>query len=217
MALLVALAIAVFQDKMRAWFMRPKLDVSIDVTPPDCLKIPLCRYGPDGTQEVVADTYQLRLRVTNWGHQKAESVYVFASKLSRRQADDTFKEENSFLPMDLLWAGYRQPFFPAAISPKMCRHCDLAHVIEPHKRAGCTMENRTWPNVPAGKTILSFDIAVKHSTLSHLLPPGKYRLDLAVAAANAEPVWKTLEISLTGDWYDDEQRMFREGVGVRIL
>jgi len=50
-----------------------------------------------------------------------------------------------------------------------------------------------------------------------MLPFGKYRLVIIVAAANAKPVEKTLEISLTGDWYDDEQRMFQEGVGVRIL
>jgi len=215
-AAIVALIIALFQDKMRAWIVRPKLEVSIDVKPPDCLKIPIVRYGSEGEQEVVADTYHLRFRVTNKGNQKAESVEVFASKLLRRQVDDTFKEVDTFLPMNLVWADYRKVFFPA-ISPNMYRHCDLAHIIDPQKRAGFTAEDKKWPKIPPEQTVLSFDTAVKPHTLSHLLPFGKYRLVIIVAAANAKPVEKTLEISLTGDWYDDEQRMFQEGVGVRIL
>ena len=74
-----------------------------------------------------------------------------------------------------------------------------------------------WSNVSPEKTILSLDTEVKANTLSHLLPFGKYRLVILVAAANAKPVEKTLEISLKGEWYDDEQRMLGEGIGIKLL
>jgi hypothetical protein len=54
--------------------------------------------------------------------------------------------------------------------------------------------------IPADKTIFSFDLEVKPFTMSHLIPQGKYHLALQIAAANTEPVKKTLEITLTGNW-----------------
>jgi len=212
----VVAVVAVFQDKIRAWLTRPKLDVSISVSPPDCHKIPIVRYGPEGEQSVIADGYYFRLRVTNSGNQRAELVEVFAAELSKRQADGTFKAVDSFLPMNLVWSHYHQVLFPA-VSPEMYRHCDLAHVIHPQKRGQFPAEDNRWPNIPPEKTVLSLDTAVKPHTLSHLLPFGTYRLVVLIAAANAKPVKKILEISLTGDWYDDERKMLGEGIGIRLL
>ena len=208
--------IAIFQDKIRAWLTRPKLDVSIEFKPPDCHKIPMVRYSSEGKQVVEAESYYFRFRVNNNGNQKAESVEVFAAGLLKQQADDMFKEVDSFLPMNLLWANCKKVFFPA-ISPFMYRHCDLGHIIDPQKRAQFQTEDKSWSNVSPEKTILSLDTEVKANTLCHLLPFGKYRLVILVAAANARPVKKTLEISLTGEWYDDQQRMLGEGVGIRLL
>ena len=49
------------------------------------------------------------------------------------------------------------------------------------------------------------------------MSPGTYRLLITVAAANAEPVTKTLEITLTGDWYDEQDEMLGRGIIVRVL
>ena len=46
---------------------------------------------------------------------------------------------------------------------------------------------------------------------------GTYRLELSIAGVNALPKTKTLEITVTGDWYDDQQEMFRDGVRIRLL
>ena len=46
---------------------------------------------------------------------------------------------------------------------------------------------------------------------------GKYRLVILVSAANTIPIEKTFEISLTGEWYDDEKKMLGEGIGIRLL
>lgn len=204
--------VAIFEDKIRAWLTRPKLDVSIQTNPPDCHKIPIVHPK----EPVVADGYYFRLRVTNSGSQKAESVEVFAAELSERQPNGTFEVVKSFLPMNLVWSHVKWVFFPA-ISRGIYKHCDLAYIIEPRKRKAFPFEDKHWPNIPPEKTVLSFDTAVKPNTLSHLVPLGVYRLVILVAAANAKSVRKTLEISLSGDWYDDERTMLKEGISIRLL
>ena len=227
----VVAVIAIFQDKIRAWLLRPILKVSISVAPPDSHKTkyhftteqwitsgssPV--YSETGKIEISRETdaYYFRLRIENSGNHKAESVEVFATELSRRQADGLFKVVDSFLPMNLAWSHVHWIFFPA-ISPDTYKHCDLAHIINPQMRSAIQLEDSTWPNISPEKTILSFDTIVKPYTKNFLVPPGTYRLVISVAAANSKPVNKTLEITLTGDWYDDEQKMLGEGIGIRML
>lgn len=208
--------IAIFQDKIRAWLMRPKLTVSIDVAPPDCHKTILASFDRQGQVIDKADCYYFRLRVRNSGNQRAEMVEVFAAELSKRQADGSFKKMDSFLPMNFLWSHIRKPFRDA-ISPEMEKLCDLGHIIEPAKRSRFGTEDNPQLSVPTNQTIFSFDLEVQSFTMSHLIAPGTYRLALLVGAANAKPVRKTVEIVLTGDWYDDEARMLGEGIGIRML
>jgi len=233
-AAIVALAIAVFQDRMRTWFMRPKLEISIDLCPPDCHKTKmryahsLRGYFEGGTsvqpprdprewpREKEVDTYYFRLRVKNSGSQKAESVEVFAAHLSKKQADGSPKPVGSFLPMNLVWSHLREVFLPA-ISPGTYKHCDLAHILNPEDRAWVPGEDTTWPNVSPAKTVLSLDTFVQPYTQSHLLPFGIYHLTIIVAAANAKAITKKLEITLTGDWYDNEQEMLGQGIGIRLV
>jgi hypothetical protein len=227
-AVLAALAIAIFQDSMRAWFRRPKLDVSIALEPPDCHMTKMRKtYQAGGVstmnvpadffpQPSEADVYYLRLRVANKGRKTASQVEVFAHKLERKRADGSFSEVDTFIPMNLQWSYHRLLFFPE-ISPSTYKHCDLAHVVDPHKRADFPMETPTELDIPAYRTVLSFDTKVKPFTRSYIVPEGVYRLTIIVAAADIQPVTKELEITLTGDWHSDERKMFSEGIGITVL
>jgi hypothetical protein len=207
--------VAIFGNEIRAMRVRPKLAVSIEPKPPDCIKVPTARY--EGDQQVaVADSYYLRLKVTNTGNDKAESVEVFIDEVRKRAEDGTFRTLESFLPMNLVWADYHQVFIPI-ISPGMHRHCDLGHVIDPEKRGLFPAEAKSWPGVPPPKAILSLATAAKSHTLGHLLPLGTYHLTVVVAAMNAKPATTMFELELTGDWYDDEREMLCEGIRVRVL
>jgi hypothetical protein len=78
-------------------------------------------------------------------------------------------------------------------------------------------EDKRWPGVARDKTVMSFDTVVKSYALTHLVPCGTYRLVLQVAATNASPIKRVLEITLTGDWFEDEMRMLGEGAGIKLL
>jgi len=212
----IAVAVlAIFQDRIRAWLQRPRLEVSINVAPPDCHKTTLA-YTHEGQIVRAADCYYFRLRVRNAGNQRAELVEVFAAELSKEQADGSYRRIDSFLPMNLVWSHIRKPFFDA-ISPGMEKLCDLGHIVDPSKRAQFGTEDNPNLDVPLNGTVFSFDLEVTPFTLSHLIPPGKYRLILLIGAANCRPVRKTLEITLTGKWFEDEARMLGEGIGIRIV
>jgi hypothetical protein len=214
LAVVVALGLALFRE-VRDLIKRPSLTL-LPIAPgsPDCVKIPTVRRE-DGKVVATADVYYLRMRVKNQGRGRATEVEVFASKLLKRQADGKFREVESFLPMNLRWA-HRGAVLPG-ISPNMYRHCAIAAIFDPRKRPEFPPKDKQWSGVPQDNTILSLSTETRTNARGYLQPPGTYRLELELVAANAKPVKKILEITLTGDWYDDEREMFSEGVGIRLL
>jgi hypothetical protein len=61
---LVLAVVAVFQDSIRAWFYRPRFDVTVKTAPPDCVAVPFTNQA--GT--VVAHSVYLRVWVENVGN-----------------------------------------------------------------------------------------------------------------------------------------------------
>lgn len=208
--------IAVFQDWIRSWLTRPKLQLSVDTKPPDCLKTPLVRRDKDNQPVATSSAYQLRLKVTNKGNAAAEIVEVFATDLSRKEADGVFRPVDSFLPMNLRWSHY-QTVWLNYLSPDMPKHCDLGRIIDPQMRSEFEGEDRSWPNVSPDSTILSLSTIDRPFIQSYLLPRGIYHLGIRVAASNARPISATLEISLPGQWYEDENEMLGQGIGIKVL
>ena len=217
-ATFLAVLVALFKDEFLRWRRKPKLRLSVSLAPPNCHKttITYMIQKPTPTSRA-ADCYYLRLWVENAGKTRAERVQVFVAKLSRRSADGSFKDVDQFLPMNLRWshAGSRAPeIFTDGISPEMGRHCDLGRVVDPslRKEVGDDL-----PSIAANDTVLGLDLEIKPNTLSHLVPIGVYHLTLRVAAANCPPRTHVLELTLTGKWFDDESRMFTDGLGLRLL
>lgn len=197
----------------------PKLDIEpLRMSSPDCFKIPYGAISIQTGELKIVDSYFLRFRVINKGRKRAENVEVFASKLTKLQANSSYEEVASFLPMHLNWSSHpKGNIFVSTLSRKMYRHCDLAHIINPNDRLDCHGEAGHRPIVAPDKTVLSFETIVKPNSLSHLQEPGRYRLTVVIAANNFEPIEKCLEIYLSGEWFDDETRMLSEGVGVRVV
>ena len=63
---------------------------------------------------------------------------------------------------------------------------------------------------------MAFDLMVAPNHRGHIVGPGEYELDVLVAAQNVRPLRKTVKLRLPGDWYADEQRMLRDGVGITV-
>lgn len=219
-ATLLAIVVALFKEQLVRIWRRPKLEARVRLSAPDCHKTEMTLINKEtGALIERADCYYFRLWVENTGNQRAEKVQVFLSKLFRRHADGSFVEDKSFLPMNLRWSHSQlsplgREIFAEGISPKMGKHCDLGHIIDPSKRVAFGIN---LSNIAAGKTILELDLEVAPNTLTHLLSPAVYRLEMKLAAANLEPETKTIEINHTGDWYSEETKMFSDGFGMKEI
>jgi hypothetical protein len=211
LAVVVALALALYQNWIRKRLFRPELDVAISMKPPDCLMVPT---KPSQDSVIVANGYYLRMRVINEGKRRAQDVEVFASSLRKRQVDGTFKEVDSFSPMNLVWTHYGESVLPG-ISPKAYRHCGIGNILDPAARH--QFEVQDLPDHPRDETLLRLNVAFASYTKFYLLEPGQYKLGIEITAANSEPVNRILEITLRGRWFDEADKMAEDGVGVRVL
>lgn len=120
-----------------------------------------------------------------------------------------------FSPMNLKWADVHFIYFPS-IAPEMGKHCDLGHIVDP------TCRSLLHEDVPSlgltdQQTSLAFDVMVVPNHRGHIIGPGKYQLDILVAAENVRPIRRTIAIVLRGTWNRDETKMLRDGVGVGVL
>jgi hypothetical protein len=217
-ATLLAVIVALSKEEIVKIWHRPKLVATIKLAPPDSHKASIVLYG--STLEPLslkplkqADCYYFRLWVQNNGRARAEKVQVFAKALSKRIADGTFRPVNDFLPMNFQWSHTHEKFADG-ISPKMGKHCDIGHIIFPGSLVDFQEDHS---DAHSGSTILALDLEAKPLTKNHLVLPGTYRLTLNIAAANSSPITKVIELTLTGDWFDDQRRMFSDGVGIKIL
>lgn len=208
---LVLAAVAVFQETIRGWFYHPDFHVSIKTEPPDCVAVPLNNTS-DGT--FVADSIYLRLWVKNVGNATAKNVEVYANGLQLQRADGTWERVAAFPPMNLKWANLGTIYFPS-IAPEMGKHCDVGRIVDPSRRH-LSHEDVPRFELTNEQTSLAFVLISPPNHMGHIIGPGEYRLEIFVAAENARPITRTIEISLRGTWDADETRMLRNGIGVSI-
>src|SRR5712692_11987050 len=108
-AVLVALLLAVFHEHLRTLCWHPTLELFVENRPPDSHLTTLAN-SQTGIQ---AKCYYFRIRVQNSGNAIAKTVEVFVEEVSHRRADGTFEKCEDFLPLNLLWSNYGQPYFPS--------------------------------------------------------------------------------------------------------
>lgn len=216
----VLLAIlAVFQDRIRGWITRPRLQLGVKVAPPNCHKTAWSHPFPVGHPSYRSEEteylpcYYFRLAISNTGNAPANNVEVFAASLERKRADGGYEPVGRFTPMNLLWA-HEHKIYLSLLTPKMCKFCDLGHVVHPNDRHKV---NHELPGVPSGRCVLAFDLQVEPNMKGHLAEPGTYRLTVLLAAENSRPREYRLESVLAGEWYDSEEEMLRNGFGMRML
>jgi hypothetical protein len=216
--LLLAL-VAAFQDKIRSWLLRPALNVSFKMSPPDCIKTKIAVMSPSfGDKE--ADCYYFRLRVSNRGNHPATNVEVYASELHRRKDDGIWSKVDQFQPMNLKWANLGQPVLPI-IHRGMEKLCDVGHIIDPAKRPQFFFDQPpshllTDPAL-TGKASMSLDLEVIPFTFSHILLPGTYRLKLMIAATELHPITQVIEIELLGTWHETESLFLGSCINMSLV
>lgn len=212
---LLLAVVAALQDRVRALFFKPKLSASIKTDPPDCHMVPLTKTNTSSTP--IGDGLILRLWITNSGNAPARDAEVYARHLERERQDKGWERVRAFPPMNLAWSYMHPRSAPyPVIAPGMGKHCHLATIADPRIRGEIRDVN---PALGLGpdQTSLAFGLIVRPNHVGHIVGPGHYRLTIVVAAGNAKPKEQCVDINLSGQWYGDEDRMLRDGIGVSIV
>ncbi len=194
----VALAfLAVFQDRVRRWFERPKFRIRVKNGRPDCVAYPLL----DGSGSKVGDCLNVRIWVENYGNSAATDVEVYAHEVFKEVRKDDWQPLGQFIPMNLNWSDIEpRAIYFRSIAPHMGKHCNLGQVV------------------PAGQSGVSliFLTILQPSNAGNVVGPGKYRVDLRIAAGNATPTRKLVELHVSG-WYQSEAEMLEKGISVKVI
>ncbi|MFA5754234.1 MAG: hypothetical protein WC905_02700 [Patescibacteria group bacterium] len=199
---LVALLLGVlgiFQDWIRSLFKKPKLNVSIQLDPPDCHKIAM-RNSQTG--QFVCDSYYFRFRVENTGNYQMEEVEAMAVELYKR-INGQYEKVRSFLPLNLVWAhSLGRQITKPKIQPKLFKYLDFGHIVQT-QFANLNIFGLNSTNNIA----LILDVEVPPNTGSHIVFPGDYKIKIKFAANNFKPVEKIYNLVIPDSWNDDEQQM----------
>ena len=212
---LVLAAVAVFQETIRGWFYRPKLNVSTETAPPHCVYVPMSDKR-DG--RFVAHCFYLRVWIENIGNASAQIVEVYAQELRRRRAEGTWERVVASPPMNLKWTNLSPQPLLATIPRGLGRHCDLAHIVDPAQREHEVLKHDFSPalNLAPGVPSLTFDLTVSPNHRGNIVGPGEYELDIIVAAANTKPSRFVVTLKLQPHWDSDEKVMLRDHIAISV-
>jgi hypothetical protein len=213
---LLLAVIAIFQEPLRRWRNRPRFMVTAKSAPPFCMSVP--EYLPAASNGIsflptnpIRAVY-LRILIANVGKSTATNAEVYAQKLERQRVDETWEAIDSFPPMNLVWSDIGQMYL-AKIVPQMSKYCDLASTYQPDALA---MRGHTKEGLDPKKTSLTFRLITSPNHKGHVVGPGEYKLHILVAAENCSPASYVVKLKLSGSWYDEQEIMLRDGVGISI-
>lgn len=205
--------LALFQEHIRSWLKTPFLEVATGSCTPFSKKLLFIR--PDDSEKK-ADGYAIRIRVKNTTpcfriKTRAERVEVFALKLLKKQTDGTFQSVQDFEPRNLIWSHSFQPL--TDISPEMERYCFIGRIINPEARHN--FPDFDMENYNMNETCLRLDIDIARHTKEHIIPHGIYKIECLIGSANTKAIKKTFELSISGEWFDDELNMYERGLTIK--
>lgn len=211
-ATFLAVIVALFREDIMQRFHHPKLTARIKMGSPDCQLTHMESRDVLGKLLFRSSVYYFRLWIANEGDVRAEQVQVFVAKLQRRNPKGEFETQDWFLPLNLIWTHTRE-VFASGISPRMGKHVDLGHVVDPYyqREAGEILDEAT-----PSDALFALELEVKPNTRSHLLLPGEYRLELLIGAANTDPTPVSLLLTVSSEWFTSEEEMFSKGVSIRM-
>lgn len=198
-AIVVALLIALFQDRIREWWNRAELKINISMTPPDCHKIELCDQKGNFSKNCI----YLRARVTNIGRKPAENTEVMISRLWKIDELGNEKILETFLPMNLAWSHYRTSSM--RIPAGVFRHCDIGDI-------------RRYST----ETQMRFDIIVQPYQVEgfkypNIVSAGKYRFELITSADNTISKQSLWELEFNGIWTENEKEMLEKHIHIKKI
>jgi hypothetical protein len=176
----------------------PGLDVAVSTEPPDCVRVDIFNLSSPG---LPVDSVYVRMRIRNDGHSLAREVQVFAESLVEFVAGQGWQPVRMFPSMNLPWsdlplgADPKLRMYFLGLGPAMNKHCDLGRIAF-HGHRHVVGDS----GLDVNSNAFSFETLVKPNHQGHIVGPGRYRIRLLLAADNARPVVRTIELVVGSEW-----------------
>jgi len=188
----LALLVALFQERVRQWLSRARLSMTIRAEMPDTVMIGMADRQ---TGQPVGKSVWVRIRVSHERGPPAENVEIVMTKLWRVKGRER-ELVSSFLPLSLSWANRAPPTETERLPRGLFRHCDLC-VFTPNS---------------AGDTWVQFTTLVQPNPVGNIGYPnvqkaGDYEFELTMVGDNLRAVTKRWALSFDSSWSNDQATM----------
>ena len=178
--------IAVFGERIKTFFYKPKLTISITSLFPDC-NLTTDAYGKRA--------FIFRLAVMNQGSVDANNVQVFLNSVKKKGLDGTYTTCNHILPMNLMWSYQdNEPVkssIAQIISPNMKKYCDFIYTLE--NSSNCVMCTEV--------SLFAYGIP------SNFINKGTYIANIIVLASNSKAKSFNIQFDYKGYWSSDAKEI----------
>lgn len=197
---LLAVIVALFQERIRKFWNKAKLDMKIKLKPPDCHQIALSNSN---TGQFVGNSIYIRILVNHIKVSAGENVEIMPTCFWK--LNDNKKEVlKHFLPISLVWSHFQPRQNTTRIPVGLFRHCDFGHFIKNpnNNQAVLILDTMIQPN------------PVANNEVPNIIKPGKYCFELLLSGDNVKSVRKKWILDFN-TWSDDESKMLTDNIKIR--
>lgn len=207
---IVAFSVPYVAEWIKRKFYAPELYMGFHQVPRDCH---ITRNkSVDLSGRIVSDepTFYFRFKVSNKGKTQARRCEAVVEKLSVADSSGNYIPYSRYTPVALIWGSSYGEFID--INPGRLFYCDLCHIPTKKDQHNNMLQNRYVNPAESGNFDLGVILNVKAAFYSqpNRLPPGKYKLDVAIYSENSETIRGFFLVSWSGTWKDTEENLFKE-------
>lgn len=195
-ATLLAVLVALFQEKIRRWFRKAHLNVVIYMRPPDSHKI---------KTTVGKDVIYVRIRVEHLKGDPAENVEVMLVRCWEYKNEEKSLKKN-FIPLNLTWANRPQKESNIKVPAGLFRYCDLGYLFRYGQNTRFHFDTIVQPN----------EIGDERD-FPNIIGKGVYEIEVWVSGDNTSKVKKSWRIEIDGKWDDSEKKMLSDHLKITEL
>lgn len=202
--------VALFRNLIRDLIFRPKLSFKFSFYPPDSHRVRAFEQGVGWYL-----TYYFAVKVWNKGRTKAENVKVKLVDLYKK-IGDSWKLVDEINPDQLLWRLTGLAYEPN-INPETFEYCNLGYIVDPAKRPFIKGEDNPNERADSKETVFHIQLSAPSRNYPHLIRPGTYKLGIEASCSNGKKKRAEYELELKGGWFEDEERMLKDGIRINPI
>lgn len=208
---LILAGIAIFRESLTKMFLKPELEIIYENYPPYShqTKMDFNIYDPitgkliDAIRDV--PVYYFSFLVLNKGKKQAKNCEAILEGISRKDENGNWIKEN-YIPANLKWVMEGKPQF-ISINPERRIYCNIGHITHPDYQNREPSDWRFMPVKDKEKPVVKLELRERFYYQMDCLPPGEYKIRVAIYSENDKKREKTFEVKWTGNWRENEEEM----------